>query len=491
MKRLTSLEGLAGKAILPVYIRDRNAASIVHLGAGAFMRSHIGIYTDHALAAEGGDWMIWGASLRSAAVAEQINPQNGLYTLVERAPGAPSIRVVGSVAGVLFAPDEHDRLMELLASPKTKIVSLTVTEKGYGLDRSTGKLDLSDPAIAADLAHGLNRPQSAVGLIAAALRIRRDTGAGPFTVLSCDNLPHNGQVVRALVLDMAARLEPSLAEWIAAHVSFPSTMVDRITPVTRPETFAYVAETLGVEDKAATEAEPFIQWVIQDDFCAGRPHWEAGGALFVEDVAPFEMMKLRMLNGAHSLMAYGGFLLGHRYIRDVMADADMRALVERHINAAAATLPAVPGIDLSSYAQDLLGRFANTAMADETYRIAMDGTQKLPPRIFEAALDAKERGQSLEPFAFATAAWIAYARGQKADGETYALRDPREAEIAKLMAGADDANSIVEKLSSLPGFMPKNLRHDPAWISLIGARLHALLSEGPRTAVQAERSLLI
>lgn len=487
MRRLSSLEGLAGKAILPAYKRESIAAGIVHIGAGAFMRSHFGIYTDDALAAEGGDWMIWGASLRSAAVADQLNPQNGLYTLVERAPGAPSIRVVGSVAGVLFARDEHDRLMELLASPKTKIVSLTVTEKGYGLDRSTGKLDLADPAIAADLAGRLERPKSAVGLITAALRTRRETGAGPFTVLSCDNLPHNGRVVRALVMDMAGRIDPELAEWIDKYVTFPSTMVDRITPVTRPETFAYVRGTLGVDDHAATEAEPFIQWVIEDDFCAGRPRWEAGGALFVDEVAPFEMMKLRMLNGAHSLMAYAGFLLGHRYIRDVMADADMRTLVERHVSAAAGTLPPVPGIDLDAYALDLLERFANPAMADETYRIAMDGTQKLPPRIFEAALDAQVLGQSLNPFAFATAAWMAYARGQKPDGETYALRDPRESEIRAVIAEAGGyTEAIVDGLNALPGLMPDDLRNDHTWLSLIKSDLQAILTDGPREAVRRQ-----
>jgi fructuronate reductase len=487
MNRLSSLEGLPGKATLPDYVPQEHGVGIVHLGAGAFMRSHIGIYTDDALAADGGDWRIMGVSLRSAAVAEQLNPQNGLYTLVERAPGEPKLRVVGSLAGVIFAPDEHDRLMALLVSPRTRIVSLTITEKGYGLDRKNGRLDMSDAAIAADIGDGLARPRSAVGLITAALRRRRETGIGPFTVLSCDNLPHNGGVARALVLDMARYVEPNLADWINDKVTFPSTMVDRITPVTREETFTDVAKALGVEDRAATEAEPFIQWVIEDNFCAGRPRWETGGALFVDDVAPFEVMKLRMLNGAHSLLAYTGFLSGHRYVRDVMADPELAGLVRRHVHAAAATLPPVPGIDLAAYAEDLFARFANPAMADETYRIAMDGTQKLPPRIFEAALMAMDRGQSLSPFAFATAAWMAYTLGKKPDGETYALRDPREAEIIEALKHAgNSAEGIAAALGELPGFVPEDLRHNPAWFRLVALVLERFISGGPRSAVKAE-----
>lgn len=487
MKRLTSLEGLSGTAALPAYVPADHGIGIVHLGAGAFMRSHIGIYTDDALAAEGGDWKIMGASLRSAAVPEQLNPQNGLYTLVERAPGAPKLRVVGSVAGAIFAPAEHDRLMAHLTAPQTRIVSLTITEKGYGLDRETGGLDLADGNIAADLANGLARPASAVGLITAALRRRRDEGTGPFTVLSCDNLSHNGRIIRALVLDMAQRIDPSLARWIKAEVTFPSTMVDRITPVTRPETFAEVTRALGVEDHAATEAEPFSQWVIEDAFCAGRPRWEAGGALIVADVAPFELMKLRMLNGTHSMLAYTGFLSGHRYVRDVMADSDLEALVRRHIHAAAATLPPVPGINLADYANGLIERLANPAMADETYRIAMDGTQKLPTRIFDAAVTANDRGQSLAPFAFATAAWMAYARGRKPDGEAYALRDPREAEIAAALASADDTGpGIAAALHELPGFLPDELRLNPAWFRKVARVLERFLVDGPQEAVRAE-----
>ncbi len=487
MSRLTTLDGLAGRARLPAYAPQDYGVGIVHLGAGNFMRSHTAVYTDDALAADGGDWRIMGVSLRSADVAEQVNPQNGLYTLVERTPGVPNLRIVGSLAGVIFAPKQHRELMALLAAPATRIVSLTVTEKGYGFDRKTGRLDTTDSAIAADLENRLARPASAVGIITAALRARRDAGVGPFTVLSCDNLPHNGEIIRALVLDMAERIEPELAGWIASNVTFPSTMVDRITPVTRPETFAEVEDRLGVEDKAVTEAEPFSQWVIEDAFCAGRPRWEAGGALLVEDVAPFELMKLRMLNGTHSLLAYTGFLLGHRYVRDVMADADLAALVRRHIQAAAATLPPVPGIDLAAYAEDLFARLANPAMSDETYRIAMDGTQKLPPRIFEAALTAIEHGQNLAPFAFATAAWMAYAMGQKPDGETFALRDPREPEIAVAVAASGDtAEGIAAALQELPGFVPEELRHNSLWFRHVAKALERFLNEGPRAAVKAE-----
>lgn len=488
MTRLSGLQGLPeGAAALPAYRPADHGIGIVHIGIGAFHRAHQAVYTDDALARSGGNWRIMGVSLRSRDVASQLNPQNGFYTLVVRGMGAPDLRVVGSVAGVIFAPDGHARLMEMFCAPSTRIVSLTITEKGYGLNGETGGLDLSHPAIAADLAGRLERPASAIGLITAALRIRHDNGTGPFTVLSCDNLAHNGAITRQLTLEMAERVDGGLARWIAENVTFPSTMVDRITPASTAKTHADVARALGVEDCAAAETEPFSQWIIEDAFCAGRPDWEAGGALMVDDVAPYEQMKLRMLNGAHSMLAYTGLLLGHRHVRDVMADEPLALLVHRHMRAAAATLPPVPGMDLAAYTHDLLARFSNPSLAHETAQIAMDGTQKLPPRIFEAALSVRQRNLSLAPFAFATAAWMAYVQSRKPDGEPYALNDPREAEIAAALARPTTSpQETATALLGLPGFVPAQLATDPDWHSLVASKFRNFIQQGPRTAVLME-----
>jgi fructuronate reductase len=280
--------------------------------------------------------------------------------------------------------------------------------------------------------------------------------------------------------------------FIEANVSFPSTMVDRITPAAIQKTFADVRALTGFDDQGAVETEPFSQWIVEDDFVAGRPDWEAGGALFVADVAPYEKMKLRMLNGAHSMLAYSGFLAGHRYVRDVMGDPALAALVARHMKAAAATLDPVPGVDLGQYAADLQERFRNPAIAHETYQIAMDGTQKLPQRLLEPAIMALERGQGIDAFAFAVAAWMRYALGRKEGGESYALRDPREKEIAAMLERAGkDAGAMADALLALPGLFPAVLGDNRIWTDGVKRRLAFMMDKGIRAAIGEEaRSLL-
>jgi fructuronate reductase len=488
--RLTTTAGLPEGVAVPAYDRDAAKAGIVHLGTGAFHKAHQAAYTDEAMALSGGDWMITGASLRSADVADALNPQNGLYTLLVRGPDGVAPRVVGSIREVLVAPREPDQLIQALARQETRIVSLTITEKGYGLNLRTGGLDRNHPAVAADLADP-RRTVSALGFIVAGLRLRMMKDYAPFTVLSCDNLPNNGKVLRRLVLEFAEARDPKMVAYIRDRVRFPSTMVDRITPASTPQTQADVERLIGRVDLAAVETEPFTQWIVEDDFVAGRPDWGAAGALFVADVAPYEKMKLRMLNGAHSTLAYAGHLAGHVYVRDVMADAGLVAVIERHMAAAAATLDPVPGIDLADYARDLRARFANSAIAHQTYQIAMDGTQKLPQRILEPALVALERGQSLEPFAFSVAAWMRYALGRSEAGEAYALRDPREAEIRAAIdgAGAEPA-AIAAALLALPGLVPARLAAHEAFTSAVAARLATMMAQGMRAAIDAEAAAI-
>ncbi|RMH47455.1 MAG: mannitol dehydrogenase family protein [Alphaproteobacteria bacterium] len=484
-----SLDGLAklpAGVARPGYAPARHGAGIVHLGVGAFHRAHQAVYTDAALAAAGGEWRIDGIALRSTRIADALNPQDGLYTLLERGENGAAARVIGSIRRVIAAARDPQAALAALAAPETRIVSLTVTEKAYGIDRARGAVALDHPAIAADLASP-RRPQGVLGLLCEGLRLRRERGVAPFTVLCCDNLPDNGGLLRLGLVDFAARLDSALAQWIGSRVAFPSTMVDRITPAPTEETRLLARRLIGLVDLAAVEAEPFAQWVIEDDFPGGRPAWEQGGAIFAADVAPFEAMKLRMLNGSHSLMAYAGLLCGHRHVRDVMRDAALARLVRRHLGAAAATLDPTRGIDPDRYAEALMRRFANPAIAHELAQIAMDGTEKLPQRIVAPALHALTHGQPLRPFAFAVAAWMRFCLGRGDDGTRHDLHDPRAETIAAVVRGAgDDARAIFRGLSALPGLFPPRLAQDAGWQEAVEGVLARMLERGVAETVRAE-----
>lgn len=482
-RRLTSLHDLPERVAVPAYRRDAHAPGIVHIGLGAFHKAHQAVYTDDALAASGGDWRIIGVSLRSTAPAEELVPQNCLYTVIERGTGGSRARIIGALAAALNLESDRQEVLDALCAPTTRIVSLTVTEKGYGIDRSTGGVDPDHPAIAADLAKPAN-PRGVAGLLVWALGQRRAAGTPPFTVLCCDNLPENGSLVRSLLIDFARRAAPDLTDHIRENVAFPATMVDRITPARGPDTLNLAQEFTGHFDAAAIESERFRQWVIEDDFPTGRPDWSAGGALFVDDVRPFEEMKLRMLNGTHSMLAYTGFLAGHRYVRDVMGDPALAILVKRHLTAAAATLNPLPGIDLDTYAKDLFARFANPHLGHETRQIAMDGSEKMPQRIFAPALDALRLGQSPQPFAFATAAWMRYTLGRTDDGDAYELRDPLETVLQASLDRNTPAERVVAHLNGIAGLIPSDLAGNDEWQGAVTGALQKILTVGMRDAIR-------
>lgn len=481
--RLTDMSQVTGLAKVPDYEPSEHGVGIVHLGVGAFHRAHQAVMTDDALARSGGDWRITGVSLRSKEIADALKPQNGLYTLIERGSGGTEARVIGSIADIIAA--DPAATLQALCDENIRVVTITVTEKGYGIDRVTGGPDKKHPAVAADLANP-DRPTGVLGLLVAALKARREVGVAPFTVLSCDNLPENGKLLRQGVVGFARELDTELADWIDASVAFPSSMVDRITPASTDATLAEALSQTGCEDKAAVETEPFIQWVIEDEFPQGRPDWEAGGALFVADVAPYERMKLTMLNGSHSLIAYSGFLAGHRYVRDVMGDPALAKLVRRHLGAAANIMPPLAGIDFADYGEALLERFRNPAIAHETYQIAMDGSQKLPQRIVAPALLALANNRDVRAFAFATAAWMRYALGRKDDDTTYALRDPMADEIEAAVAGLSKPDDIYNALSALPGLLPVKLTGDDRFAAPVREILGTMLEAGVRAAIDRE-----
>lgn len=475
-RRLTTTDDLPQGVVRPAYTRADHGAGIVHIGLGAFHKAHQAVYTDDALAAAGGDWRIIGVSLRSTAPTGELAPQDCLYSIIERSTSGSQARVIGAMANALSLKIDRAAVLKALCDPATRIVSLTVTEKAYGIDRATGGADTDHPAIAADLADPAN-PQGVAGLLVWALGQRRAAGIVPFTVLCCDNLPGNGDLLRGLLIDFARHAAPDLVDHIAHDVAFPASMVDRITPARSDSTLAMAERMICRRDEAAVETEAFRQWVIEDRFPTGRPLWEAGGAIFVKDVRPYEEMKLRMLNGAHSMLAYAGFISGHRYVRDVMANPALAALVRRHLDAAAATLTPLPGVDFAAYARDLEERFRNPHLAHETYQIAMDGTEKMPQRIFAPAAEALRTDQPIEAFAYATAAWIRYTLGRTDQGTTYDLRDPRATELTAA-AQSGDASEIVDGILALPGICPPALRDSQVWKRAVSRELSSMIRRG-------------
>ncbi|MEZ5650916.1 MAG: mannitol dehydrogenase family protein [Burkholderiaceae bacterium] len=475
-----SLTALPASVARPSYTPAQHGVGIVHIGLGAFHRAHQAVYTDTALGVAGGDWRIAAASLRSTAVATELAAQQGLYTLIERDAGGDRARVIGSIAQALAGPDVVAMLLERMASPDTRIVSLTVTEKAYGLDRAHAGIDVDHADVAADLL-APRRPRGVCGLLVEGLRQRRERGLAPFTVLCCDNLPDNGRLLAGAVIDLARHSDPALADWITARASFPSTMVDRITPRVGEQTLADAQRLTGCVDPAAVEAEPFTQWVIEDRFPLGRPAWELAGAHMVDSVAPYERMKLRMLNGAHSLIAYAGFLGGCDFVRDAMAWPALAAWVRRLMAQAAATLEPLPGIDTADYARQLRERFENPAIRHATAQIAMDGTEKMPQRILEPAMVAIGRGLPMDAFAFATACWMRYALARHDDGRPYPRNDPRDAAIdARLRDRTDSAEDIYDALSGLPFGAPEGLWLQDRWREAVIVALRRLLARGTR-----------
>src|SRR3954466_1796068 len=416
---------------------------IVHLGIGAFHRAHQAVYVDDRLAAGETAWGICGVSLRSADTAEALAPQDGLYPVAVRSGAGERLRVIGSVRRLLVAPDDPAALLDAMTDPAVRIVSLTVTEKGYCHDPATGDLNPAHPDVAADLADPAS-PRSAPGVLVEALRRRRAAGRKPFTVLCCDNLPENGRTVGRVLARFAGLRDPDLGRWGEPGVAFPSTMVDRIVPATSEADRAAVAARLGLEDAWPVMAEPFTQWVIEDRFGDGRPRFEEGGAELVADVAPYELMKLRLLNGSHSTLAYLGYLAGYETVSDTVANLAFARLIRRLMDEEITpTLTVPPGADLSRYKASLLERFANPALKHRTWQIAMDGSQKLPQRLLGTIRDRLRAGAPIERLALGVAAWMRYVLGIDEAGRPIDLRDPMSARLIDLaQAAGPDADRL-------------------------------------------------
>jgi fructuronate reductase len=476
---LSTVDRLPPDIRRPRYAIRDVGIGIVHLGIGAFHRAHQAMYTDDALAEAGGTWGICGVSLRSPDVRERMAPQDGLYTSIEKSPDGIQRRVVGSIREVLFEREQHDAVFRRLTAPQTRVVSLTVTEKGYCHEPATGRLNAQHPDIVHDLA-SLAHPRSVVGLLVAAFAERRRTHATPVSVVCCDNLTQNGALVCGLVVSFANLVDPSLADWISREIAFPSTMVDRIVPATTARDIAQNDDAIALHDAAPVVHEPFVQWVIEDRFAAGRPAWDAAGALFVHEVDAYEAMKLRLLNASHSAFAYLGFLAGYEYIYEVAAQPDFVAYMRRFT--ADEVTPALvppPGVDLVAYRETLVRRFANPALPHRTQQIAMDGSQKLPQRILATIRDNLAAGRSIDLASLAVAGWMRYVYGEDEQGRTIDVSDPLAPTFAKIAsAHRGDPPGFAQALFAIHPIFDEDLQNEPRFATPVMRWLEALFAFG-------------
>ena len=479
-KSLTQLPSSVAK---PAYDRSKVVGSIVHLGIGAFHRAHQAMFTDAVLASGDLAWGIVGAGVISADMKNALAPQDFLYALAEMGADSEKVKVIGSIVDVFGGAEDADKLLTKMSDLSTRIVSITVTEKGYYLDPATGKLQLQAPAIAADLA-APTQPKTVLGLIVQALKNRQGAGIPPFTVLSCDNLPNNGVLAKAAVLAFAREVDGALATWIEANVCFPCTMVDRITPATTDADRAHVTAVIGMDDAWPVVTEQFVQWVIEDQFTMGRPDWTVAGAIFSDEIECWENMKLRCLNGSHSTLAYLGQLTGRETVADAMQLPLITDILDPLWVEIRDVLHAPKGVNPAEYVESLKQRFRNPALKHRTAQIASDGSQKLPQRLLAPLRDRLAKGLVSPMIATAIAAWMHYAV-KIAHTEGGVLNDPLAGEILPAAKRSNDAASIVTNLLALDKIFGADLPANAAFCALLTEKF-VELAKNPQIASAAQ-----
>ena len=482
-----TLSQLPASVSKPTYDRSKVVGSIVHLGIGAFHRAHQAMFTDAALAATGDlSWGLVGAGVISADMKDALMPQDGLYALAEMGADSEKVKVIGSIIDVFGGAEDAEKLLAKMSDVSTRIVSITVTEKGYYLDLATGKLQINAPAIAADLASPAT-PKTILGLIVQALKARKAKGIKPFTVMSCDNLPNNGKLAKAAVLAFAREADADLASWIEANVCFPCTMVDRITPATTDADRAHVNSVIGMEDAWPVVTEQFYQWVIEDQFTMGRPEWDKVGAIFSDEIECWENMKLRCLNGSHSTLSYMGQLTGRETVADAMGLPLITDMLDKLCSEISEVLHAPKGVNPADYIESLKLRFRNPALKHRTAQIACDGSQKLPQRLLAPLRDRIAKGLASPAIATAVAAWMhfvvktAYTPGA-------VLSDPLAAEILVQAKMSTDAASIVRNLLAIKVIFGADLPENAAFCADLTAKFIEL-AKNPAVSTAAEIKL--
>jgi fructuronate reductase len=438
-------------------------------------------YTQRAMGSTPGDtmWGIRGVSFRSPAVRDLLRPQDFLYSLAARDNEHEDIEIIGAVRDIVYAGDDPSVCPALIADSETRIVSMTVTEKGYCHDPATGQLDESHPGVLLDL-ETPDKPVTAIGALAEGLRLRRDLKSRPVTLLSCDNIPANGAALERILRRYVELVDPSLLAWIDEAVSFPSCVLDRIVPATTEDDRTGIAKALGVRDESPVIAEAYSQWVLEDDFRAGRPTWEVGGVKMVSRSDDYETMKLRLLNGPHSACAYLGYLSGLKTIALVMATKEFPQFLRRMMDEEIIPGLAVSeGMDVESYKNSVLDRFANRSLAHETRQIAMDGSQKLPQRLLESVRSALEKDLPLDCLALSVAGWMRYVTGTDEDGEAIDVSDPLAAKLHEVgRAGAGDVDGLVDGYLGMEDVFGRDLGQAPTFRAALSTALAALYDKG-------------
>ncbi|HBQ1170481.1 TPA: mannitol dehydrogenase family protein [Klebsiella aerogenes] len=475
---------LNGRATLPSYDRSKLVSRIVHLGFGAFHRAHQAVYADILAAEHGSDWGYTEVNLIGGEqqIAD-LQQQDLLYTVAEMSADAWTARVVGVVKQAMHAQvDGLESVLAKMCEPQVAIVSLTITEKGYCHSPATGQLQLDNPLIAADL-QTPHQPKSAPGVVVEALARRRAAGLPAFSVMSCDNMPENGHVMRNVVCAYARAVDDELAQWIEQNVTFPSTMVDRIVPAVTADTLDKIEQLTGVRDPAGVACEPFRQWVIEDNFVAGRPQWEKAGAELVTDVVPFEEMKLRMLNGSHSFLAYLGYLAGYQHINDCMQDDNYRRAAQALMLQEQAPTLKVQGVDLARYAGLLIERYSNPALKHRTWQIAMDGSQKLPQRMLDSVRWHLAHHSDFSLLALGIAGWMRYVSGVDDQGQAIEISDPLLPVIQQVVQGSKEGSERVQALLGIKAIFGDSLPQEARFVDAVTAAYLSLQIHGAKATV--------
>ena len=484
MEKNVSNTALNAEVIVPSFDRSSLKSRIVHLGFGAFHRAHQALYTSEMIEKTGSDWGICEISLFGVDLIKQLRNQDHLYSVLEKDTESITAKISGSVVESVHPKlDGTQAVLDKMAEPQVAIVSLTITEKGYCADLSTGRLDLNNSMIVEDLAQPQS-PISAIGYIVEALRIRRDASIKPFTVMSCDNIPDNSRVAQQVILDYANKLDQELGQWIEQNVTFPCTMVDRIVPAITDDSFAELSEHLGVNDPCGIVCESFTQWVIEDDFVNGRPDWDVVGAMFVEDVRPYEEMKLRLLNGSHSFLAYLGYLAGYKYVYQTMENDSFReATLMLMTDEQAVTLSMPEGTDLTEYANLLIARFSNANIKHETYQIATDGSQKLPQRMCESIRFHLENSTPTPWLILAIAGWMEYVGEQDEKGAEIVVNDPMLEQIREAYKDKVTVEEVVQSLLGLSNIFGHDLIKNETFVNTLTDALDQLKEIGAQGAI--------
>jgi mannitol 2-dehydrogenase len=480
---LANLVNLPSSVAKPRYARDELKAGILHIGVGNFHRAHQAVYLDDLFnAGKDLDWALMGAGIRAGdrAMRQALEPQDWLTTVVELEPGANIARVTGAMIGFVPVNEDGRAIVDALDDTALRIVSLTVTEGGYCIDPATGSFNPEHPDIVYDAAH-IDAPRGVFGVLLAALKRRRDEGRAPFTVMSCDNIPHNGQVARDAVAGLADLVDPSLAAYVREQVAFPNSMVDRITPATSDRERTILMERFGIQDNWPVFCEPFRQWVLEDNFPTGRPALEDVGVTFTPHVAAFELMKLRILNGGHATIAYPAGLLGIHFVHDAMADPLVRGFLDKlETEEIIPCVPPVPGVDLQAYYQLIARRFANPDVGDTIPRLAQDGSNRQPKFILPSTRDRLNAGADVTGLALESALWCRYCAGTTDAGEPFNLDDPNASRLTPAaLAAKEDPASFLD-LRDIFG----DVADAPQFRARFETALKSLWRDGTRATLQ-------